>query len=167
MTCPSCIDFDALIEKGSYFDHECSVGGKVVDRIEHKTGRDPHGAISWLCNEGFLPEPQDIPLPMPQAPKSALHAIRLPAKSETIVATYDYVDENGALLFQVMRYEPKKSRHRRPAEDGWICDVDGARRVPYPLPDVVEAAAHGRDIYVVEGEKNSTVAPPGFAVFYL
>ncbi len=31
-----------------------------------------------------------------------------------IVATYDYRDEGGELLFQVVRYEPKDFRQRRP-----------------------------------------------------
>ena len=31
-----------------------------------------------------------------------------------IVATYDYTDENGTLLYQVVRYDPKDFRQRRP-----------------------------------------------------
>lgn len=31
-----------------------------------------------------------------------------------IVATYDYTDEHGELLFQVVRHEPKNFRQRRP-----------------------------------------------------
>src|ERR1044071_4350667 len=43
------------------------------------------------------------------------------AARKQIVSTYDYTDENGALLFQVCRFEPKDFRQRRPdasAKDG-------------------------------------------------
>ncbi len=39
-----------------------------------------------------------------------------------IVATYDYPDADGKLLFQVVRFEPKDFRQRKPdatAVDGW------------------------------------------------
>ena len=36
-----------------------------------------------------------------------------PAKRK-IVATYDYADESGAVLFQCVRYEPKDFRQRQP-----------------------------------------------------
>ncbi len=46
-----------------------------------------------------------------------------------IVATYDYQDKTGALLFQVVRFEPKSFRQRRPdasASDG--CAIVKRRR---------------------------------------
>jgi hypothetical protein len=49
-----------------------------------------------------------------------------------IAATYDYRDENGALLFQVVRKVPKKFVQRRPnGSGGWIWNLDGVRRVLY------------------------------------
>src|SRR5437667_12620177 len=35
-------------------------------------------------------------------------------KTKTIVETYDYHDEAGKLLYQVVRYEPKDFKQRRP-----------------------------------------------------
>ena len=72
-----------------------------------------------------------------------------------IVATYDYVDEEGRRLFQVVRYEPKDFRQRRMGDGGWVNNLDGVRRVLYRLPEVVEAIADGRDVWVVEGEKDA------------
>jgi hypothetical protein len=71
-------------------------------------------------------------------------------------AVYPYTDENGELLFEVLRYtEPTKSfRQRRPNGGGWIWNTDGIRRVPYRLPEVTEAIAQGRPVVVVEGEKD-------------
>ncbi|MDP9351634.1 MAG: hypothetical protein M3P51_08865, partial [Chloroflexota bacterium] len=69
-----------------------------------------------------------------------------------IAAHYPYTDENGRLLYEVLRFKPKAFRPRRP--DGkWT--LEGVRQVLYHLPDVVEAIAEGRWIYVVEGEKDA------------
>ena len=73
----------------------------------------------------------------------------------SIVATYDYEDEQGALLYQVVRFEPKRFLQRRPdGRDGWIWKLEKTRRVLYRLPRVLEAVAAGATVYVVEGEKD-------------
>lgn len=73
-----------------------------------------------------------------------------------IVATYDYCDEDGRLLFQVVRYTPKAFRQRRPdGQGGWIWQIGDVRRVLYRLPEVVRAAPRGGAVYVVEGEKDA------------
>lgn len=51
-----------------------------------------------------------------------------------LVATYDYRDETGALLFQVVRFAPKSFRQRRPdTNGGWTWNLNGVRRIPYRL----------------------------------
>jgi putative DNA primase/helicase len=73
----------------------------------------------------------------------------------SLVATYDYVDETGRLLFQVCRYDPKDFRQRRAdGNGGWTWKLDAKRRVLYRLPQVLEAVAAGSCIYIVEGEKD-------------
>ena len=42
------------------------------------------------------------------------HANGHAKSAQTIAATYDYVDEAGALQFQAVRYAPKAFRQRRP-----------------------------------------------------
>jgi 5S rRNA maturation endonuclease (ribonuclease M5) len=72
-----------------------------------------------------------------------------------IVVQYDYTDESGRLLFQVVRADPKGFRQRRPdGRGGWIWNLRGVRRVLYRLPAVLEAVKAGTTIYVVEGEKD-------------
>jgi hypothetical protein len=67
------------------------------------------------------------------------------------VASYDYTDELGTLLFQVVRYEPKDFRCRRPdRRGGWIWNLAGIRVVPYRLPALQKATR----AYVVEGERD-------------
>jgi len=72
-----------------------------------------------------------------------------------IVATYDYTDEAGKLLFQVVRYDPKDFRQRRPdGKGGWIWNLERASRVLYNLPAVLKAKA----VLVLEGEKDVEAA---------
>lgn len=74
---------------------------------------------------------------------------------DSVVATYDYVDEAGRLLFQVVRSTGKRFRQRHRGPDGeWVWNIKGVRRVLYRLPPLLAAAAVGRTVYVVEGEKD-------------
>jgi hypothetical protein len=73
-----------------------------------------------------------------------------------LVAKYDYVDESGSLLFQVLRLVGKRFRQRRPDRQepgGWAWNLKGVRRVPYRLPEVLKAP-QDRTIHLVEGEKD-------------
>jgi len=71
-----------------------------------------------------------------------------------VVATYDYCDEAGQLLYQVCRYEPKDFRVRRPANGGWVWNLNGTRRVLYRLPALLTAEP-GAQVIIVEGEKDA------------
>ncbi len=73
-------------------------------------------------------------------------------KENIIMNIYDYEDENEKLLFQVVKYYPKKFVQRRPGgKEGWIWDLDGVRRVLYKLPSLIK----GSDpVFIVEGEKD-------------
>jgi hypothetical protein len=77
--------------------------------------------------------------------------------TQRVVATHAYFDESGELLFVVERLEPKKPngfRQRRPdGNGGWIWKLGDTRRVPYLLPELLEAVASERLIFIAEGEK--------------
>jgi hypothetical protein len=87
-----------------------------------------------------------------------------PAKDEPsgkrkprIKAVYPYVDEAGALLYEVVRFDPKDFRQRRPdpkGRDGYAWNLNGTRRVLYRLPEVVEAVRAGLPLFLTEGEKD-------------
>ena len=71
-----------------------------------------------------------------------------------IIKTYDYVDETGELLYQVVRYKPKDFRQRRPnGKDDWIWKLGGIKKVPYRLPELLKAPKD-KLIFIVEGEKD-------------
>ncbi len=75
--------------------------------------------------------------------------------SRRIVAEYEYRSESGELLYQIVRYEPKDFRQRRPdGKGGWTWKLDGVRRVLYRLSEVL--AAH--EVLVCEGEKDCDTA---------
>jgi putative DNA primase/helicase len=74
--------------------------------------------------------------------------------SQRIITSYDYRDEKGALLYQALRYDPKGFSQRRPEGNGWAYKLNGVRRVPYRLLDIIGAGA-GALVFVVEGEKDA------------
>ena len=84
-----------------------------------------------------------------------------------IVASYDYRDEAGKLLFQVCRLEPKDFKRRRPdatQPDGWLWKTAGVRSVVYRLPETLAAIQCGEVIHLPEGEKDvAALVANGFA----
>lgn len=103
--------------------------------------------------------------PRENGARAQLPALRRPA----LVKSYDYTDEHGALVFQSCRFHDaatgkKTFRQRRPDGDGWIWNLDGTRLVLYRLPEIIEAVAAERTVYLVEGEKDAdTLAAEGYA----
>jgi len=83
---------------------------------------------------------------------------RSPAASwDRVDHTFDYVDEEGALLYQVGRWDnPKEFRQRMPSpKGGWLWNLNALeRRVPFMLPELLRAVNRDETIYVVEGEKD-------------
>lgn len=71
------------------------------------------------------------------------------------VASYPYVDERGLLLFEVVRFEPKSFRQRRPdGAGGWLWNLQGVRRVLFHLPELIAAVERKEPAFIVEGEKD-------------
>jgi len=72
-----------------------------------------------------------------------------------IDATYDYRDASGELVFQVVRYEGKQFKQRRPDGNGeWSWKLGHTPRVLYRLPELL-AAGPDEWVFVVEGEKDA------------
>ena len=72
-----------------------------------------------------------------------------------LVATYDYTDEKGTLLFQVCRMDPKDFLQRRSdGKGGWTWSTKGVRKVLFRLPETLAAVAAGQRLAVAEGEKD-------------
>ena len=115
-------------------------------------GEGEDGRALVKCHAGCANEAIVTALGMTMAdlmPTKGMHGAR-----SAIAATHDYRDEAGDLLFQVVRFEPKGFRQRKPnAAGGWDWSVKGTRRVPYRLPELLADPA--ATVYVVEGEKDA------------
>lgn len=69
---------------------------------------------------------------------------------------YSYIDEQGEVLYENVRYYPKDFRQRRFDDAGKsIYNLEGVRRVPYRLPELIAAKEQQTDIFLCEGEKDA------------
>jgi hypothetical protein len=125
------------LTKGTWYDHEMGQGGGVLAFIERETGReDP---FEWLKEKGFANH----------------QSTSNKSKLGKIVARFPYTDETGKFLFEVVKYDPKDFRQRRPdGNGGWIWKLDSVRRVPYRLPELIKDVKAGHMILHPEGEKD-------------
>ena len=151
------------LEKNSFYDHEVNDGGGVIKLVQFAQGIEARKAAhQWLVDKGFLGGKhinQEVQAKVPagvqvmQVMKSCEPDPKPAKASPKIVASYDYRDENGDRIMQVVRMEPKTFRQRQPDGTGWNWSVKGVRTVPYRLPELI--AAPGATIYVCEGEKDA------------
>jgi hypothetical protein len=127
---------------GGFHCNGCGVSGNIFQIEARRSGCTPAEAEAKVAaitgakpDRGFLAE-----------------------KLGPVVASYDYPDETGRVLYQKRRYQPegcsKTFRTYRPDGERWIAgiDADGApmRRVLYNLPYLVTANV----VAVCEGEKD-------------
>ena len=158
---------------GTFYDHEANEGGGVLDlvRLKSDSAKTRTDAAKWLERAGFLnvvkkSNGHDQNLKTANQQKTPHPCLELEPSHEvmkswpqaqqpasTVVATYDYCDEAGALVFQVLRYEPKTFRQRRPEGSGWSWSVKGVRVLPYRLPALLADPA--ATVFLVEGEKDA------------
>lgn len=134
----------ADLDKGVWHDHEAGEGGGVLALVARETHCKNGEAVKYLRDELAIDIPDDRAPVKQGAPRK-------------IVATYDYQSETGELLFQVVRFDPKDFRQRRPdpaAADGWSWSVKGVRQVPYRVGELIEAIAQDATVFIVEGEKD-------------
>ncbi len=123
------------VAKQIFHCNDCDVGGSVLDWLAIEQNRTVADVLKELAGkiEGVK---ESKPFN--------------PAKAQ-IVATYDYADENGNLLYQVVRMDPKTFRQRQPDDKGgWNWTMEGATRVLFNLPKVLLSSV----VLVCEGEKD-------------
>lgn len=148
--------FDAKPSKGGFIAH-CPSHDDKTPSLSISEGTD--GKILMKCFAGCSVEKicadmrinlSDLfvkPLPPPES---------VAPTQRKLDTTYDYVDADGKLLFQVCRYVPKDFRQRRPDPENpetWLWNMQGVERVLYRLPQVIAAVKDGKQIFICEGEK--------------
>jgi hypothetical protein len=133
-------------KQGEWFDHEREIGGGPFTFIKEYARVDDEGARKWIADELGLKDNRGGAAPI----------------------VFNYIDENGALLFQVCKQtHPKKMFWQRQPDSngGWKRGEDGkltmqgARYVPYHLDRLVAAKqkANGNPprVFICEGEKDA------------
>lgn len=72
-------------------------------------------------------------------------------KAETNSSVYPYTDDNGEVLYEIVRAYPKDFFRRRPDD----MPVQGFPHTLYRRPALAEARSLGARVYIVEGEKDA------------
>jgi hypothetical protein len=171
--CPAHDDRSASLSVGEGQD-----GRALVTCHANCSFEEIASAIGFAVADFFPPREKPVSFPPPRrvSPNgSHEHAtardVEEPGEDRRnwpIVATYDYTDATGAVVFQVLRKEPtiqlegkpKKTFVQRRHENGAVVwNLDGiAERPLYRLPELTEDIALGRTILLVEGEKDAETA---------
>ena len=137
--------FDGLKKSGEGFKALCPAHDDSNPSLSINEGAD--GRVLIKCHAGCTIE--DV------LTEVGLKLSDLRPTKKRIVATYPYLDVQGTLLYECVRYEPKEFRQRSPKpEGGWNWSTKGIERVLYHLPELVKAKA-SRSVFVVEGEKDA------------
>jgi len=141
----------ALTPRGwGYFCYGCGAKGNVIRYVQETRRLSFLDACRALSGGNVPRQCNDLkPSTRGELPRAKN------GERARISATYDYFDETGVLLYQVVRLEPKSFRQRQPRpEGGWRWDMQGVRRVLYRLPELLAAPVE-RTVLVVEGEKDA------------
>jgi 5S rRNA maturation endonuclease (ribonuclease M5)/archaellum biogenesis ATPase FlaH len=131
-------NFRVNADKGTWFCDVCGEGGGVVEFVAKTQAKSPKEVFTEWAKEMGGDQPN----------------LKQGDNGQSIVATYDYTDESGNLVFQVCRYHPKTFKQRRPDPDNpgqWLWNMQGVTRVLYNLP----AVSLSESVVIVEGEKDA------------
>jgi len=122
-------------------------------------GCDQHTVFSTIKDMGILPQ-------LPERPEYLSSIKPIPTSSQatpptvmTLEHEWHYVDEDGISLFLKQRYKTndikgKTYKTLRVMPDGSrVGKLGDCRIIPYRLPELRQAIADGRVIYITEGEK--------------
>lgn len=138
------MDFESFL---NLFDHRKKSGEGYLVRCPAHDDRNPSLSVSagsdrnlYHCHAGCLSEEVRQALGIEKRDLFFSTPLQEPGKQKRkIIETYDYRDEDGNLVFQTVRYEPKDFRQRRPdGNGGWHWNLRGVKLIPYNLPQVLE-----------------------------
>ena len=129
-------------QKQTFFCHGCGAKGSVIDLVMKFEGVQSGEAMKILAGEEDHREVKRIVKP-PSPPKKKVQLKE--------VMKYVYRNHLGAQVYGVIRYEPKTFRQAHKTDNGWKWGMEGVSRVPYNLPEVINA----EKVYICEGEKDA------------
>jgi len=141
-----CVSIDP--SKQVWHCNDCDTGGSVIDWVMQEKGIDFKTALTELGgddNTDGRPDTLGATAPVTPSPK-----VQSSGEGK-ISQLYNYTDETGKLLYQVVRYEPKSFRQRQPDGEDWKWNLEGITRVLYNLPEVMKSGT----VLLCEGEKDA------------
>ncbi len=123
--------------------HEDDHGSLSVDQVEDRILLKCHAGCEFKKIVAALGMRSGDFFEKPQNRKKA-------QQKET--ARYRYDDEDSRHLFDVVRFEPQKTFRQQAADGKWT--TKHIKKVPYQLPQLLNAIQSGEKILVLEGEKD-------------
>ena len=141
--------------KSLWWDHATNEGGDALAWLQKSQGLSFTDAVAEIASIAGVPLPNGDGEARPQ--QQGATTKRKP------VASYNYCDSQGELIYEVVRLEwiedgklRKTFRQRRPDPDrpnGWIWNLEGIKHGLYRLPELREAGAD-EIVFLPEGEKD-------------
>jgi 5S rRNA maturation endonuclease (ribonuclease M5) len=128
-------------DKQTWFCHGCSTGGSIFDLMAKLEG----ASVVDILKRETDGAPRKV---IVQKQEPATKTPSVPAK---IDKTYQYHNEMGEDVFQVVRMIPKTFRQRHIVNGNWVWNMEGVQRYLYRLPEVIASA----EVWIVEGEKDA------------
>jgi hypothetical protein len=149
-------------QKRRWHDAAAKCGGSTLELAQYARGRPvetPRGpeffeAWRYAYEQRWIPDPP---------PEKKLNGGGGDGKFPPIRRTYKYQDKDGALLYEVVRFDTEERddrfRYRRPDGNGdWIWKLGRTKRVLYRLPELIKGLANKRPILICEGERDTETA---------
>jgi putative DNA primase/helicase len=129
-------------EKKVYYCFGCGAGGDALNFVMEYDQINFVDAVKLLAKEKGMEIPSEEKKKVRKTPMK-------------IVSAYDYLTEEGELVYQVCRMDPKDFRQRKKGTDGkeWDWKIKGLVPLPYRLPQFL--AKPDATIVIPEGEKDA------------
>ena len=165
-----------------YRDHATGEAGTAFGFLVDILQLPKAEAAAVLVGDAFTIATPRTPAPIRQPPVAGKPVTKKPKVKSKIVKTYAYTDEHYHLLFEVVRFTPKRFAQRRkdPETGAWVWglkaggyirnkqgdwtlpkngepserEFGACRHVLYHLPQLFASKGNGETVYLVEGEKD-------------
>jgi len=144
------------LRKHVWYDAAADRGGSTLELIAYNKGlpnEKLRGQAFFEMWKALVELGVGAPAPKPKSNDSG----------KPILATYPYYNENGVVLFEVVRFDTANPderfrQHRPDDKGGWIWGTKGVRKVLFRLPELIAAVKAGQRVLVTEGEKDANTA---------